>query len=344
MATRRVDDSDEDEATALDLRPSSRSARAGDGPSQPRAPAPPKPAPPAPARRPVLADHSDDDEEATEFLSVRPPSRDPLRAPSSEAVPRAQGRAVPIERASSPPTPTPTALPPMPLPPPPSALPAPVAPPQPAMTSVDPIRPLPHRTIASDASATGTASVPRVTRIHLVAPGASTTNGDDEVPESTADIDPESTIPPQMLVKAPPPPPPRVPTRVESRDDETQAGDDPDETQAPSQQAAAEPPAPPPPHRRLPTSAEGDAVPARRPAARAEVHDGVLVVDAPAEATVTVNGVERGRGMVRVGDLDRDARHAVRIHCAGFAPWSGSVSLQGKPAAKIRPTLKPRAR
>jgi hypothetical protein len=76
----------------------------------------------------------------------------------------------------------------------------------------------------------------------------------------------------------------------------------------------------------------------------AEIHDGVLVVDAPAEATVTVNGVERGRGTVRVGDLDREARHAVRIHCAGYAPWSGSVSLQGKPAAKIRPSLKPRAR
>lgn len=233
------------------------------------------------------------------------------------------------------------ATPPAPAP---SPLPAAVASPLPP-TSPDSIRPLPQRTIASDASATGTASVPRVTRIHLVAKN-STTNGDeDEVPESTAnEIDVDSTIPPHLVVKAPPPPaPPRVPTRVESRDDETQAGDDPDETQAPSQQQAAEPPAPPP-HRRLPTSAEGDAVPARRVPARAEAHDGVLVVDAPAEATVTVNGIERGRGMVRVGDLDREARHAVRIHCAGYAPWSGSVSLQGKPAAKIRPSLKPRAR
>jgi PAS domain S-box-containing protein len=67
-------------------------------------------------------------------------------------------------------------------------------------------------------------------------------------------------------------------------------------------------------------------------------------VDAPADAVVIVNGVERGRGHVRVTDLDRSARHAVRIHCPGHHAWSGSVSLDGKPAAKIRPTLKPRAR
>jgi hypothetical protein len=72
--------------------------------------------------------------------------------------------------------------------------------------------------------------------------------------------------------------------------------------------------------------------------------DGVLVVDAPTDAVVIVNGVERGRGHVRVVDLDRQARHAVRIHCPGHHAWSGSVSLDGKPAAKIRPTVKPRAR
>lgn len=173
----------------------------------------------------------------------------------------------------------------------------------------------------------------------------STTNGDgDEVAESTTgDIDVDSTMPPHLLVKAPLPPPPRVPTRVDSREDETLVGEDEDETQAPSQQSAAVPPVPA--HRRLPASAEGDALPLRRQQApAAEAHDGVLVIDAPAEATVTVNGIERGRGTVRVGDLDREARHAVRIHGAGYAPWSGSVSLQGKPAAKIRPSLKPRAR
>jgi hypothetical protein len=250
---------------------------------------------------------------------------------------------VPIEPLPIEPLP----LPPTPLPPPaPSALPAPLGATPSSMVSTEPIRPLPHRTIASDVSATGTASVPRVTRIHVVATSGSTTNGDDEVPEHGADIDPDTTIPPDVLVKAPPPPPPRVPTKIEPSDDETVAGEDPDETQAPSEPAPSPPPpSEAPPHRRLPMSAEGDVVPARRsPSPVAEPHDGILVVDAPAEATVIVNGVERGRGMVRVGDLDREARHAVRIHCAGFAPWSGSVSLQGKPAAKIRPTLKPRAR
>ena len=285
------------------------------------------------SRRPILADSSEEDEDATEFLSVRPPSRGPAPRPSStEAVPRAQGRAVPIEAPPS----TPAAVT--------SPLPAAVAPPLPSSHHAESIRPLPHRTIASDASATGTASIPRVTRIQLVAKH-STTNGDgDDVADSTAgDIDIDSTMPPHHVMKAPLPPPPRVPTRVESREDETLVGEDSDETQAPSQPDAVV--APTPAHRRLPASAEGDAAPVRRPPAPvAEIHDGVLVVDAPAEATVTVNGVERGRGTVRVGDLDREARHAVRIHCAGYAPWSGSVSLQGKPAAKIRPSLKPRAR
>ncbi len=115
--------------------------------------------------------------------------------------------------------------------------------------------------------------------------------------------------------------------------------------------------------RGLPNTAEGEPIPARpkrtdrpdrpdrqdraerapRPPAEQHVDlDGVLVIDAPPDATVTVNGVERGRGMVKVTELDRNAKHAVRIHCSGFAPWSGSVTLQGKAAAKIRPTLKPR--
>ncbi len=72
--------------------------------------------------------------------------------------------------------------------------------------------------------------------------------------------------------------------------------------------------------------------------------DGTLVVEAPPEAVVVVNGIERGRGHVRVAALDRHARHVVRIQRPGFHTWSGSVSLDGKVAARIRPTLKPRAR
>lgn len=211
-------------------------------------------------------------------------------------------------------------------------------------------RPLPQRTIGTDVSSTGTASVPRVTRIHVISAGASTT-GDLDADELhdlmkavSSEDDSEATIPPDRL---PPDHRPRVSTRVDARDDETQAAsNDPEETQAPSSQGAEVEAMP---HRRVPNTAEGDPAQARpraprAPAAAEAVHDGVLVVDAPADATVTVNGVERGRGTVRVGDLDRDARHAVRIHCPGFAPWSGSVTLQGKPAAKIRPALKPRAR
>jgi len=227
------------------------------------------------------------------------------------------------------------------------ALPAPM----PALSGADNHhRPLPQRTIGTDVSSTGTASVPRVTRIHVISSGASTT-GDLDADELhdlmkavSAEDDSEATIPPDRVA---PDLRPRVSTRVDAKDDETQAaGNDPEETQAPSTQGNnVEAPS----HRRVPNTAEGEPAQPRarppRPAALAEVaHDGVLVVDAPADATVTVNGVERGRGTVRVGDLDRDARHAVRIHCPGFAPWSGSVTLQGKPAAKIRPALKPRLR
>ena len=73
-------------------------------------------------------------------------------------------------------------------------------------------------------------------------------------------------------------------------------------------------------------------------------HDGVLVVVAPGDAVVVVNGLDRGRGVVRVTDLDRSAKHAVRIQAPGYQPWVGAVTLEGRPTAKIRPTLKPRAR
>jgi hypothetical protein len=46
--------------------------------------------------------------------------------------------------------------------------------------------------------------------------------------------------------------------------------------------------------------------------------------------------------MLRVDGLDRYAKHAVRIHASGYMPWTGSFSLEGRTAAKIRPTLKRR--
>jgi hypothetical protein len=73
-------------------------------------------------------------------------------------------------------------------------------------------------------------------------------------------------------------------------------------------------------------------------------NDGLLVIEAPADAQVFVNGIERGRGVVRVTDLDCEGRHAVRVVAPGHVPWSGSVSLEGKKAAKVRPTLKKKER
>jgi hypothetical protein len=299
----------------------------------------------------------DDDEEATEFLAARP--REAPRAPSSgEAVPRAQGRAVSIEYA-------PSAMSPL------APLPAPVGSPPvsstPALEAVaslesvvtmttapEPIRPLPQRTLATDVSATGTRSTPRVTRIQLPADGGSITHGDDHAaPESTG----ENTLPPQRTIvpAAPPLLARRLATHIDASDDDTEAGEGTEEhvaavkgaaspfaspvSSSPSASASA-----PRGHRDLPPSAEAAPILRRSKAPPEVLHDGVLVVDAPPEATVTVNGVERGRGTVKVSDLDREARHAVRIQCPGFVPWKGSVSLQGKTVAKIRPALKPRVR
>ncbi len=77
--------------------------------------------------------------------------------------------------------------------------------------------------------------------------------------------------------------------------------------------------------------------------AASEAGDGTLVVEVPDGASVFVNGTEHGVGpRVKVVNLDRYAKHAVRIHATGFFPWSGTVTLEGRTAAKIRPGLKPR--
>ena len=131
--------------------------------------------------------------------------------------------------------------------------------------------------------------------------------------------------------------PPRPSTVVDAVNDETLAPDEPEVPDQPSERAEA-PLASAPAVRAIPDE------PRARSRALDEPADGVLVVEAPPDASVTVNGVERGRGVVRVLELDRFARHAVRIHCPGHVPWSGSVSLEGRPAAKIKPSLRPRAR
>ena len=313
---------------------------------------------PVAVKRPVVDDSSEDGD-ATEFLAARPLSKGPSapRAlPSSSAPsvpsssptvePRGHGRAVPLAALPTAP-PSPAAQTPMA-----SSIEA-VAVPAP--------RPLPQRSLPSVTGHTATSSVPRVTRINVNDSISSTGDHDVHGMIRADDHELEPTLPPdepqQKLLRNPEAARPRrAATAVDIVDDETQAPEeiDPDHTLAPPPSAAPMVAVAP---RRLPLTAEGEPSPARAPSPRsaprprapavpavAELHDGVLVVEAPVDASITVNGVDRGRGVVRVLDLDRDARHAVRIHAPGFQPWSGSVSLQGKPAAKIRPTLKPRVR
>lgn len=69
---------------------------------------------------------------------------------------------------------------------------------------------------------------------------------------------------------------------------------------------------------------------------------GTLVIEAPPGAAVFIDGSERGSGVVEVGDLDRFARFAVRVHRSGFKPWSRSVSLEGEEELRLTPELEPR--
>ena len=81
--------------------------------------------------------------------------------------------------------------------------------------------------------------------------------------------------------------------------------------------------------------------PAKAASPDADSTTGTLIVEVPQGAVVFLDGVERGVGpSLKVPGIDRYAKHAVRIHAAGYAPWSGSVCLEGRTAAKIRPSLK----
>jgi hypothetical protein len=96
---------------------------------------------------------------------------------------------------------------------------------------------------------------------------------------------------------------------------------------------------------RAPPSASSSTTGGDAQTLEAEPADGTLIVDVPAGAVVFVNGVERGRGpSLKVRELDRYAKHAVRVHAEGFSPWKGTVSLDGRVAAKVRPNLKARGR
>ncbi|MBM4279847.1 MAG: hypothetical protein FJ137_03560 [Deltaproteobacteria bacterium] len=181
-------------------------------------------------------------------------------------------------------------------------------------------RALPGRA-GDDDSATSTGTAPRVTRIR-VAGASDHSTGED--PVVAGGDTPPGRRQPAAAVGAPfaaetltdEPRSPLIPRPAAAGDDK-----DDDATLTPSR----------------------GALEAVRAALRG-IADGVLLVEVPDDAVVIVNGVERGRGVVRVRELDRHARHVVRILRLGYHSWSGSVSLDGLPAARVRPTLRPRAR
>ncbi len=69
---------------------------------------------------------------------------------------------------------------------------------------------------------------------------------------------------------------------------------------------------------------------------------GLLIVEAPKDAVVFLDGNDIGHGRVEIDGLNRFQSYAVRVHHRGHRPWSGTVSLKGHPEAVVRPELVPR--
>lgn len=69
---------------------------------------------------------------------------------------------------------------------------------------------------------------------------------------------------------------------------------------------------------------------------------GLLVVDAPPDAMVFIDGAQRGTGRVEVSALDRFTQVAIRVHRVGYKPWSRTVSLDGRDELRVVPELEPR--
>ncbi len=80
-----------------------------------------------------------------------------------------------------------------------------------------------------------------------------------------------------------------------------------------------------------------DPPPAAAPPTSAE-----LVVEAPAGATVALNGTPMGTvpdaGRLSV-EVAGDARVVVRVTLAGCAPWSSVVSVLGRPRVRVKAVL-----
>ncbi len=322
MATRRsFDDSDEEEeATAIDLRSTSQAIKRSISAKPGRAPAR-SPEPRSRASSERLHQSEEHDEEATEFLSPRPAS---VRSSQGDGVPsslRARGRAVPLEADEDPapsrgdkrgeagtitdPEVVPAALPqrtPRPLPP-------------------RIVSDMKSETQTGSSTGGGQKSSPRITRI-FVDPDATHRQivDDDDAVSQTDPGDGEPTDPPRPRPLPPAGKPPTI-AAVSLPSGET-SGKNPHHRRAKTERT-----------RTNPSSETLEAEPA----------DGTLIVEVPDGAVVFIDGLERGTGpSLRVKEIDRYAKHAVRIHCPGYLPWSGSVCLEGRTAAKIRPGLKKR--
>ena len=316
MATRRSsDDSDEEEeATAIDLRSSSQAQkkpiaggaarRSSSSPSTPRA-APVAKASAVPHENTASdALHHKDGSSSGDEEATEFLSQRPSEAGIGAL--RARGRAVPLEAASAQARARSAKEEPTTTPE--------VQQPAGALPQRTP-RPLPGRitnlkseTQTTTSSVGAKASGPRITRIFV--DGGQ--RRDDDDPPSETDPGSDATDPPQVRPRPLP-----------------NANDEP-RSDGPKPQ----------PYKRAKT-ARNKAVSSET--VDAEPADGTLIVEVPDGSVVFVDGVERGRGpSLKVRDLDRFAKHAVRIHAPGFMPWSGSVCLEGRTAAKIRPGLKKR--
>lgn len=337
MATRRRHDSNEDEATAIDMREASSKIQAALARRKleevsPRAPTRKRS---LPLDEP-LHGSSEAPEEDTEFLS-RPSALSSSDISSSdlssEELSSAEDSRTTALPRRAPAAPRPQA----PLPPP-----VPALAPQAAALPRAP-RPLPGREAATATAAHGQPAsagptAPRITRIFMSpeAQAAQRRPTPEELRQHAQDFDDELTAPSDPATREPeaPPkaPPPRAPTVV---------------TAMPEAETT-NPPEPARPRTRTKTARTASSSSTTGGDAQtleAEPADGTLIVDVPAGAVVFVNGVERGRGpSLKVRELDRYAKHAVRVHAEGFSPWKGTVSLDGRVAAKVRPNLKSRGR
>jgi hypothetical protein len=70
---------------------------------------------------------------------------------------------------------------------------------------------------------------------------------------------------------------------------------------------------------------------------------GLLIIHAPENGKVYIDGKYQGEGRIVVSDADTFALYHIRIHCAGFRPWNGTGCLHGKASLELKPELQPRS-